>query len=237
LGHGGAKSPPEKRQREDWELKLAAEHAGDRARRNMGWKLRMLGGPSVLWTLTKRGRIESREEAWRLWGEMERICSRRFAGVKFVTVIEPHTLDGYHIHFAASRFLMATTMRLLWHRILTGEKLRGVLMGSESPGNVDAKYQVRSTKRLCSYMAKYLGKTFDVELGKRFKRYAASKGIAEPTRVRSWLPTLLGGHQDLVQWLRARVERDGYVVSRMYETVVVGRRMLWIEATLKKGSG
>jgi hypothetical protein len=197
----------------------------------------MLGGPSVLWTLTKRGRIESREEAWRRWGEMERICSRRFPGLKFVVVIEPHAIDGYHIHFAASKFLMATTMRLLWHRILTGQKLRGVLMGAESPGNVDAKYQVRSTKRLCSYMAKYLGKTFDVELGKRFKRYAASKGIAEPARRREWLPTLLGGQQDLVLWMRARIESEGYVVGKMFETIVVGRRMLWMAGMSKNRAG
>ena len=155
-------------------LRRKAIAAARRARGNMSWKLRMLRADR-LWTLTKRGRIETRDDAWALWGEFERVMSRRYPWFKCVVVIEAHKLDGFHIHFAGNRYMHVDCVRLIWHRVLTCQRLRSPLRGVDAPGNVDVEYRPTSVRRLCNYMGKYLGKGFDApeELGRRFKRYAA----------------------------------------------------------------
>ena len=100
--------------------KLAA--AARRSKRNLKWKVLMLRADR-LWTLTTRGGIPSRDEAWRLWGHFERYCSKRFKNFKTVVVMELHCGDGanvgnWHIHFVTNRFFDVNSMRFWWHRIL-----------------------------------------------------------------------------------------------------------------------
>ena len=224
-----AEETPVDEDQEFWDAQEAFAKAGARARRNMKWKIRMLKADR-LWTLTKRDRIETRPMAWELWGQFERYCSRRFKGFKAVVVIEPHRVGGYHIHFVTNRFFDESSMRLWWHRILSGKKLSAPLRGPESPGNIDVSPPRRQSK-LCGYMGKYLGKTFDVNVGHRFKRYAASKGIAEPQRTRVRIPYMVGGEVDYL--LRA-AEGEGYRVGGVFEGSICGRAFIWIQG-LRKG--
>jgi hypothetical protein len=214
---------------DEFEIVRRREHAVRRSRNGLKWAVRGLGGNRIF-TLTKRGRIESIPEAWKLWGKFERLASMRFKGFQTIVVIEPHERDGFHIHFVANRFFDVSSMRLWWHRILTGERLRTIKRGEESPGNVDVD-RPHSGEKIAKYLGKYLGKSFR-EITGRLKRYACSKGIRKATIVPSRMPRSLGAE---VFHLRSILESQGfYRQLRVFETMVMGRRFIWMEA-IKSG--
>jgi hypothetical protein len=182
-----------------------------------------------MFTLTKRHRIPTWSEAWRLWGLFEQMCSRRFRKFEYVVTIEPHKLDGWHIHFVVRGYHHLDTMRLFWHRILLGEpRLRSFLRCADSPGNVKMSDCGGGCKKLAEYLGKYLGKTFDeLRDGGRVKRFASSKGIEAPKVERSWLPSCAGGE---AYELRRRLEGEGWKVTAMFESSVCGEPMIWMQA-------
>lgn len=212
--------------------------AGRRAKRNCKWKVRMLGADR-LWTLTTRGGIKTRAEAWELWGQFERYCSRRFAKFKCVVVMELHGGGGanhgsWHIHFCTNRFFPVDSMRLWWHRILTGRALPSPMRGADSPGNVDVS-RVLGGGKLCAYLAKYLAKSLTDELAdtsKRVKRFASSKGIGEPTRTRMRMAARGGEH---VYRLRVLAEAAGWRVEAIFEGTVAGRALVWMKCKGRAG--
>jgi hypothetical protein len=209
-----------------------------RSRRNLKWKVLMLRADR-LWTLTTRGGISTREESWRLWGEFERYCSRRFVGFKSIVVHERHKSGAWHIHFLTNRFFDVNSMRLWWHRILTStyvdsdgvvrpnpDRIQAPIRGEGSPGNVHVDRQCAGVK-LAAYLGKYLGKGFVAEPGKRTKQFACSKGIAEPVRVRGRMHALMGEH---VYRFSRRVAESGWTINGgIFEGVTPdGRRLLWV---------
>jgi hypothetical protein len=206
--------------------------AGRRAAKNCKWKIRVLRADH-LYTLTTRGGIASYAEAWDLWGQFERFCSRRFVDFKCVVVLERHTGGGpnhgtFHIHFCTNRQFPVQSMRLWWHRILTGRPLTTALLGDMSPGNIRADYFPHRAK-LGRYLAKYLTKTFLEELATpsiRVKRFASSKRIGEPTRVRSRMSARCGEH---VYRLRCTAEAAGFVVEGFFEGTIAGRSFVWMQ--------
>jgi hypothetical protein len=206
--------------------------AGRRAKRNCKWKVRMLGADR-LWTLTTRGGIKSRPEAWELWGQFERYCSRRFPKFKCVVVMERHQGGGandqcWHIHFCTNRFFPVDSMRLWWHRILTGRALQGPMRGADSPGNIDVS-RVLGGGKLSGYLAKYLTKSLIDEMGEpstRVKRFASSKGIGEPAKSRSRMAARCGEH---VYRLRVLAESCGFRVEGIFEGTVAGRSLVWMK--------
>lgn len=201
--------------------------AARRSKRGLKWAVLGLGGDRIF-TLTQRGRIESYAQAWALWSQFEQACSRRFANFMAVAVVEPHTLDGYHVHFVVNRYFDVSSMRLWWHRILTGnKKLRGVLRGEDSPGNVQVG-KPHGTRKIAKYLAKYLGKSFEGIQSVRIKRFASSKGIRPPVITRSRMPSSVGGE---VLHLRNLAESQGWKVEAIYEGVVMGRKLIWIQCS------
>jgi hypothetical protein len=211
--------------------------ASRRAKRNLKWKVLALRGDRIV-TLTTRGGIPFFDEGWRLWGKLERYCWRRYRSFEYVVVMEKHKSGAFHIHFVTNKFMDANMLRLLWHRVLTGDhSLRSPLRGADSPGNVDVSRVLRSRK-ICGYLAKYLGKTFDCLYGKRVKRFAASKGIADPERTRSRMHARMGEH---VYRLREVAESLGWRLDDLYEGSVAGRRLVWLRCVRSRagpvGSG
>lgn len=206
--------------------------SGRRASKNCKWKIRMLGADHMF-TLNTRGGIRTYADAWALWGQFERYCSRRFRNFKCVVVLERHGGGGpnhgtFHIHFAVQGFLPVQSMRLWWHRILTGRALRHPLPDAESPGNIDAKWFPARAK-LQRYLAKYLTKTFAEELAepsRRVKRFASSKGIGEPERVRSRMSARCGEH---AYRLRCLAESAGFAVEGFFEGSIAGRAFIWMQ--------
>lgn len=205
------------------------EKARRRSQRGLKWAVLGLAGDRI-WTLTARGRIATYREAWSLWGKFEVECSKRFPKFKCVAVVEPHTIDGFHIHFVTNGFFLVTSMRLWWHRILTGRKLAGILRGEESPGNVQVG-NPHGSRKIAKYLAKYLGKSFEGIQSVRIKRYAASKGIREPVVTRTRMASSAGGE---VYELYRRAEADGWKVGGYMEGSIMGRKMIWLQCMRSK---
>jgi hypothetical protein len=212
----------------EFEMVLRREKAARRSRKGLKYAVRGLGGNRIF-TLTKRDRIESIPEAWRLWGKFERLASMRFAGFMTIVVIEPHEKGGFHIHFVGNRFFDVSSMRLWWHRILSGEKLRTIKRGEDSPGNIDvALAHAQSVEKIAKYLGKYLGKSFREVVAGRLKRYACSKGITKPDVAKYRMARSMG---DEIFILRNVLGAQGFTRGlRIFETVVMGRRFLWMEA-------
>ena len=204
--------------------------AGRRAKRNLKWKVLMLRGDRI-WTLTTRGGIEFFDEAWRLWGQFERYCSRRFSTFKYVVVMEKHKSGFFHIHFVTNKFFDVSSMRLWWHRILTKKPLKAILQGAESPGNIQVSKALK-TRKLGGYLAKYLGKTFECLYSRddgsimRVKRFASAKGIGDPPRRRTRMHARMGEH---VYRLRNLAEAAGWKVEAIFEGQIAGRRLIWMQ--------
>jgi hypothetical protein len=210
---------------DEFEVAERRKKAVHRSRKGLMWAVRGLRGDRIF-TLTKRGRIQSKGEAWSLWKRFRRIASMRFEGFQTIVVIEPHTEDGFHIHFVANRFWDVSIMRFWWHRVLTGERLKSVLRGEDSPGNVEAGRPHRGEK-IAKYLGKYVGKSFR-EIAGRAKRYVCSKGIRKPDVAVSRMPRSMGAE---VYHLRSILERQGFRNFRIFETGVMGRRFIWMEGT------
>jgi len=218
-----------KRDVEPWQLEELRVRAARRSRAALMWKVRCLKADN-LFTLTKRDRIPTWDEAWRLWKLFEQMCSRRFRKFDYVVTIEPHQIDGWHIHFCVRGYFHLNTMRLFWHRVLLGQpRMLEFLRGDMSPGNVKMSERCGGQKKIGKYLAKYLSKTFSELRGEgRVKRFASSKGIETPTLKRSWMPSCAGGE---VFFLRRRIEAMGYKITGMFESCVRGNvPMIWIQA-------
>jgi hypothetical protein len=188
-----------------------------------------------MFTLTKRGRIATWGEAWKLWGKFEQMCSRRFVQFKYVVTIEPHALNGWHIHFVVKGYHHIDSMRLFWHRVLLSQpRLRGIKRGEESPGNVKMSDCGGGHRKLAKYLAKYLGKTFE-DLGDagRVKRFASSKLITPPKIEVSWMPSCAGGE---VFELHRQLEGEGWQVTGIFESSVCGAPMIWMQASRRSSS-
>jgi hypothetical protein len=207
-------------------LWLKNQAAARRSKKGLKWAILGLGGDRIF-TLNARGRIPTYQQAWALWGKFERECSRRFVGFKCVAVVEPHTLDGFHIHFVCNRYFDVGMMRLWWHRILTGRKLRGILRGAESPGNIDVG-NPHGTRKIAKYLSKYLGKSFAEIQSVRIKRFASSKGIRAPVVSRSRMPCSVGAE---VYLLRQHAESLGWRVEAIFEGSLMGRRLIWLQCS------
>lgn len=231
---GGDKVKPEVTEQPDlaldWaELERRNEIAARRSKRGLKWAVLGLAGDRI-WTLTARGRISSYAQAWALWSQFEQACSRRFVNFKCVAVVEPHALEGFHIHFVTNRFFDVSSMRLWWHRVLTGRKLTGILRGEDSPGNIEVG-KPHGARKIGKYLSKYLGKSFAAIQTVRIKRFAASKGIRAPIVSRSRMPSCVGGE---VYTLRRRAEADGWKVEAIFEGSIMGRRLIWMQCARQK---
>jgi hypothetical protein len=129
-------------------------------------------------------------------------------------------------------------MRLVWHRVLTGETCPSILRGDESPGNVDVSKVANSRKSIARYLGKYIAKDFETstsvdsdalrsaETLRIEKRYFVSKGLPKPTLKKFRLPSCPG---DEAFVLRNALAQARWRVQRYFETVVNGRRLIWME--------
>jgi hypothetical protein len=218
--------------RSAWETRELQRRAARRSKSLLKWKVRCLRA-DLMFTLTKRGRIATWCEAWRLWKLFEQMCSRRFRKFNYVVTIEPHQVDGWHIHFVVRGYHHINTLRLFWHRVLLGQpRMLAFKRGDMSPGNVKMSDCGGGHKKLGNYLAKYLSKTFEeLRDDGRVKRFASSKGIEQPRVERSFLPSC-GGAEVFV--LRKLLEEEGWKITGMFESVLAGEvPMIWLQASMR----
>jgi hypothetical protein len=133
-------------------------------------------GVDHLWTFTKRGKFGSVDELWATWKEFCRLMDKRHgAKWRYLAVPELHS-DGqtWHLHVGVRGFWDVNQLRVYWHGALGAS---GLVVGADSPGNVDAKhFRGRSVRAISGYISKYIGKGFGgVSFGRRL--FSSSVGI------------------------------------------------------------
>jgi hypothetical protein len=201
-----------------------------RAKKNCTWKIIAINADRML-TLTQRGRIATREDAVYYASEFVRKCKRVYADFVCVYVIESHEKQGFHIHMAMNRYYYVDRLRLMWHRTLTGLPLKKILRGEEAPGNVQVGKVIRSSK-LVRYMTKYITKTFAEGIPRGARRFFASEGIQGPNVKRFRMPRSNGSE---VLFARSTLEARGFKVVRIFETMIAGRRAIWLQGEMRSG--
>lgn len=140
--------------------------------------------PSALVTFTTRDVLTLDQLLW-CWQHFTR--SLRLAGVDFeyLAVPERHPKNPAHLHLhvAYRGRTPFDVMRRFWHvalEALHGRRVRCILRGSESPGNIDvqrikARETVARVRKIARYISKYITKDLIAEFNRR--RYWPSKGI------------------------------------------------------------
>jgi hypothetical protein len=224
-------------QLDDWEIERRRQLAAYRSRRGLKFKILAMRADR-LFTLTKRGRIETLGQAWALWSKFEKEFSRLTPDFKCVVVPERHKKDGWHLHFACNQFFDVCRMRIVWHRVLMGATVWKILREEDSPGNVHVSRHANSKRKIAAYLAKYVGKDFgsstyvdsvtdgDPKSGRIQKRYASSKGLPGPTVTKFRFPSAAGAE---AFHLRGVMQRRGWQLQRHFECLVRGRRVIWVE--------
>lgn len=153
--------------------------------------------PSALVTFTTRETMPLDSLFW-CWQYFNRLM--RDAGVEFeyVAVPERHPTnpDHLHLHVAYRGRTPFNLLRRFWHMALEarhGRRVRSILRGTESPGNVDvqtvkARESNRRIRKIAKYISKYITKDLISEFNK--KRYWPSKGIDLAAAQVYWLDSL-----------------------------------------------
>jgi hypothetical protein len=202
-----------------------------RAKRNCTWKIIAIKADRML-TLTQRGRIATRDAAQRYAADFVRRVKRWYPQFICVYVIEAHKIDGFHVHMAINRFYHLDRLRLAWHRVLTGRPLTAILRGEDSPGNIQLG-EVRRSQKMVRYMTKYITKTFADEVAPGSRRFFASEQILLPIPKVFRMPTLCGAE---VYQARCMLERRGFRVVKLFETIISGRRAIWMRGERVAGA-
>lgn len=153
--------------------------------------------PTALVTFTTRQVITLDQLLW-CWQHFAR--SMRLAGQEFeyIAVPERHPKnpEHFHLHVAYRGRTPFGLMRRLWHvalEALHGRKVRCILRGKESPGNIDvqpvkARDSIRRVRKIARYVSKYITKDLITEFNRR--RYWPSKGIDLKAAQVFWLSSL-----------------------------------------------
>ena len=189
-------------------------------------------GADHMWTFTRRGRFESREDALAAFARFERLYGRVLG--PYVAVIEPHQVGGFHIHVAVRGFKPVHAVRSCWSRALGGT---GLERGADTLGNVDVSdRRGRSVRATASYLAKYLGKCVDVASGR--KLFSASKGLT-PSSVRRFVVPLTVGApgQDRARYVLEQLYLRDFESSAVWWCGGIEGFTCWAEDMAPSGSG
>jgi hypothetical protein len=157
-------------------------------------------------TLTFREDLVDLGLAWKALGKWFRMVKRLMPDFAYVAVPEIQKERAertgkkvWHFHLAVRGFRNVNVLRHCWRRVV-GE------------GNVDiGRGNGRPWKRavLARYLCKYMSKGFD--LGETYrKRYSSAGTIAEPNRVRFYIPVGVG-----CEFIRALKAVERYSGSRV----------------------
>jgi hypothetical protein len=174
--------------------------AQERAQRRAKTRVRLLVtelAPEALVTFTTRD-ILSLEQLLAAWQHFTRLLRLSGLDYEYVAVPERHPSnpDHLHLHVAYRGETNFSTLRRLWHislEALHGRKVRTILRGAQSPGNIDvqkikARDQLRRIRKIARYVSKYITK--DLISAFNQKRYWPSKGIDLQAARVYWLTSL-----------------------------------------------
>lgn len=153
--------------------------------------------PTALVTFTTRETMPLEALMW-CWQYFTRLLRTAGMDYQYVAVPERHPTnpEHLHLHVAYRGRTPYGTLRRFWHMALEarhGRKLRHILRGSDSPGNIDvqnikARDGVRRIRKIAKYVSKYITKDLISEFNR--KRYWPSKGIDLADAAVFWLDSL-----------------------------------------------
>ena len=172
------------------------ERSQRRAKTNVRLQVTELA-PTALVTFTTRETMPLESLLW-CWQYFTRLMRDAAFDFEYLAVPERHPTnpDHLHLHVAYRGRTPFNVLRRCWHMALEarhGRKLRCILRGTESPGNVDvvpvkARNQINRIRKIARYVSKYITKDLISEFNK--KRYWPSKGINLQAASVFWLDSL-----------------------------------------------
>lgn len=126
-----------------------------------------------LWTITKRGGLESYEAAVKVVGKFKRLALREYPQFQAVFVPELHTGGGandgtWHVHFAVHGFYDVKVLREVTYKIF------GFDEDGKPRGQIDvsrAHVKGGSHKAVASYISAYISKNVFSESREKHQRY------------------------------------------------------------------
>jgi len=153
--------------------------------------------PTALVTFTTRETMSLDALMW-CWQYFTRLLRDSSMDYEYVAIPERHPSnpDHLHLHVAYRGRTPYGVLRRFWHMALEarhGRKVRCILRGSESPGNIDvqnikARDSIRRIRKIARYVSKYITKDLISEFNRR--RYWPSKGIDLAAASVFWLDSL-----------------------------------------------
>lgn len=153
--------------------------------------------PEALVTFTTRETL-SLEKLLIAWQHFTRLLRLNNLPYEYVAVPERHPSnpEHLHLHVAYRGETNFSTLRRLWHvalEALHGRKVRAILRGPASPGNIDvqkikSRDHLRRIRKIARYISKYITKDLISEFNQ--KRYWPSKGIDLQSAKVYWLESL-----------------------------------------------
>lgn len=126
-----------------------------------------------LWTITKRGGIQSYSEALSVIARFKRAVLKLYPDLKAVFVPELHTGGGvndgtWHIHFSVRGFLDVNQLRPIVYRIF-GKDADGKPNGQINVSDQQAR--LKSAEQIASYICAYITKNIRSESRAKHQRY------------------------------------------------------------------
>lgn len=153
--------------------------------------------PEALVTFTTRETL-TLDQLLTAWQHFTRLLRLNALPYEYVAVPERHPTnpDHLHLHVAYRGETNFSTLRRLWHvalEALHGRKVRSILRGAASPGNIDvqkikSRDHLRRIRKIARYISKYITKDLISEFNQ--KRYWPSKGIDLQSARVYWLDSL-----------------------------------------------
>lgn len=153
--------------------------------------------PTALVTFTTRETMSLDSLMW-CWQHFTRLLRDAAMDYEYVAIPERHPSnpEHLHLHVAYRGRTPYGVLRRFWHMALEarhGRKVRCILRGAESPGNIDvqnikARDGIRRIRKIARYVSKYITKDLISEFNRR--RYWPSKGIDLAAASVFWLDSL-----------------------------------------------
>jgi hypothetical protein len=139
-------------------------------------------------SLTFRENLTDLGLAWKALGKWFRMVRRLMPDFAYVAVPERQDRGAWHFHLAIRGFRNVSVLRYLWHKVVGS--------GSVNIGRGGAWKRGAIARYLCKYMSE------DFDTGQAYrKRYSSAGTIAEPSRVRLYIPVGIGC--DFIRAMRA----------------------------------
>jgi hypothetical protein len=154
-----------------------------RAKRELRWALECIGADRIV-TCTFHENLQDLRVARRVWNDFVALMRARFPEWKFAAVVERQERGALHFHAGVAGWQNVNYLRTAWRR--AAGKFGGNINVTPEKRRWGAEVEERPVRRIASYLAKYLGKSFGW-MPKGSRRFTASHDRVRPVVQRWWI--------------------------------------------------